>query len=161
MEDQLSLAKVDAQHQIESIKDVAKHDIILKRRSMKEKILSMRRKNDRKKKLLKQQLMAVRTEMAENLQKATKKGSKGICKDTRKNTRKINAYCENNFFDNYAKLSDCKDTNSFCYVCCENEFGDVYLAEREECYTMCDKKEKEPVRNFSRYGRWQWAPDFN
>jgi len=157
IEDQFNLAKEETEQQIENIKQEAKKEISIKRNNMKAKILSMRRKNERKKNLLKQQLMAVRTEMADSLQTATKQGSQANCEAAKGDQTKINAYCENNFFDNFSKLADCKDLSSFCYVCCENEFGDVFVTERNSCFAMCDKKadEKSPTEN----GRWQWGPE--
>jgi len=110
--------------------------------------------------MLKQQLMAVRTEMADNLTSVTKQGSKASCESSKGDQTKINAYCENNFFDNYYKLADCKDISSFCYVCCENEFGDVRVADRDECYNMCDKK-ADAVKSPTDEGRWQWTPELN
>jgi len=67
---------------------------------------------------------------------------------------KINAYCENNFFDNYYKLLDCKDKDGFCYSCCENEFGDIHVAERDDCYNMCDGKKKSKK---GKRGNWIWT----
>ena len=125
---------------------------------MKAKILSMRKKNERKKNLLKQQLMSVRTEMASNLESATQQGSKALCEAAKGDQTKVNVYCENNFFDNYSKLADCKDLSSFCYVCCENEYGDIFVSERELCYSICDKKEEGPATP-SGEGRWHWEPE--
>jgi len=158
IEDQFNLAKEETEKQIENIKQEAKKEIILKRNTMKQKIIAMRKKNERKKNLLKQQLMSVRTEMADNLQTATKQGSQANCEAAKGDSTKINAYCENNFYDNFSKMADCKDVNSFCYVCCENEFGDVFVAERNSCYTMCDAKPAEAAAP-KEAGRWQWKPE--
>jgi len=125
--------------------------------SIKEKLMAMRRKNERKKNVLKQKLLQVRSEMAENIQKATKKGSRETCRISRRNKDKINFYCDNNFSNRYSELLDCKEPSSFCYICCENEFGDVYIAERDQCYTMCDKK-VELVKRVKKHERWQLDP---
>ena len=158
IEDQFNLAKEETEKEIISIKNEAKKDINIKRNEMKEKILAMRKKNERKKNLLKQQLMAVRTEMASNLENATKQGSMETCKKAKVTQSNVDAYCEYNFNDNFAKLADCKDISSFCYVCCENEYGDIFVSEREICYSMCDKKEEAPSVED---GKWHWEPEIN
>jgi len=145
IEDQFNLAKEETEKEIENLKTEAKKDIQIKRFSMKQKILTMRKKNERKKNKLKQELMTVRTEMVDKIGKITKQGSDAICETTKNDITKINYYCENNFFDNYYKLSDCKDKDNFCYICCENEFGDVYIAERDKCYNICEAKPKAQV----------------
>jgi len=126
---------------------------------MKAKIINMRKKNERKKNMLRQKLMSVRTEIADDIQIASKKGSKMVCESSKDDTSKIDAYCEFNFNDNFYKLSDCKDPNSFCYVCCENEFGAMFVGERDDCYNMCDTKAAPEKHPEPENGRWQWQPE--
>ena len=159
IEDQFNLAKQENDIEVKQLKDEASRQIIIKRNDMKEKILSMRRKNERKKNMLKQKLITVRSEIAENLQVVSKSGSKGICKDSKDDVTKINDYCENNFFDNYNNLVDCKDKSSFCYVCCENEFGAIHVGERDDCYNMCDSQIT-PL-DLKDNGRWHWDAEIN
>lgn len=116
----------------------------------------MRKKNERRKNMLMQKLMSVRTAISQKMQKATKAGSKATCAGAKDDQTKIDAYCENNFFDNFYKLVDCKDKASFCYACCENEFGDVHVAERDDCYDMCDGKTKDTPQNNDK-GKWIWT----
>jgi len=159
MEDQLNLAKEQSEAQINELKEEAKKEITIKRNEMKTKILNMRKKNERKKNMLRQKLMSVRTEIADSLQLASKKGSKQICEVTKGDQEKINIYCEGSFPDDFYKLNDCKDQASFCYVCCENEFGAMFVGERDDCYNMCDKKPIEKPRAEEHHGVWQWDPD--
>jgi len=55
---------------------------------MKTKILNMRKKNERKKNMLKQKLMSVRTEMSQSVTKATKMGTKAICENSKNDQAK-------------------------------------------------------------------------
>jgi hypothetical protein len=155
IEDQFNLAKSQTQNHLNELKEEAKREIEIKRSNLKSRILKMKKKNERKKNLLKQELMNVRTEIASNINKVTRAGSKENCFSKKSDQKLIDAYCENNFFDNYYKMTDCKDIQNFCYVCCENEFGEIQIGAREECYNGCDKKEdkKIPID-----GRWVWAP---
>jgi len=133
---------------------------MVKINKMRTKILNMRKKNERKKNQLMQKLMSVRSVMADKMQKATKIGSKASCESAKGDQAKINAYCENNFFDNFYKLVDCKDMSNFCYACCENEFGDVHVAERDDCYDMCDGKIK-VAQTQDASGKWIWTENIH
>ena len=156
LEDQYNLSRQESEKQIEKLKEEAKQEIIIKRNLMKTKINNMRKKNERRKNMLMQKLMSVRTTMASKMQKASKAGSKTVCQNAKADQNSINAYCENNFYDNFYKLVDCKDMSNFCYSCCENEFGDVHVAERDDCYDMCDGKSK-TVEQKSDKGKWIWT----
>jgi len=157
LEDQFNLSKAESEKQIEQLKQEAKQEIIVKRNQLKTKILNLRKKNERKKNMLMQKLMKTRTVMAEKMQKATKLGSQLTCETAKDNQEKIDSYCENNFFDNFYKLVDCKDKSNFCYACCENEFGDVHMAERDMCYDMCDGKQKDIIKPPKTKGAWVWS----
>jgi len=54
----------------------------------------------------------------------------------------------------YIKNMNCKEKDSFCYTCCENEFGDMYMKDREKCYKMCDNKGKTKIKK-----RWKGTLD--
>ena len=64
-------------------------------------------------------------------------------------------YCDNNFMDNYAKNQDCKNPDDFCYVCCENEYGNMFINQRDKCYDMCDALAKADLNN----GEWFWVDE--
>ena len=158
IEDQFNLAKEENAIEVKQLKEEATRQIVVKRNDMRAKIISMRKKNERKKNMLKQKLVSVRTEISDNLQVVSKEGSKAVCQISKDEITKINDYCENNFFDDYNKLCDCKDKSSFCYVCCENEFGAIHVGKRDSCYNMCDRRITSPVDS-KENGRWQWAPE--
>lgn len=49
----------------------------------------------------------------------------------------------------------CKDPDSFCNICCENEVGVKYKTERNECLSNCD------VGCGVKNGNWVWVPAAN
>jgi len=32
----------------------------------------------------------------------------------------------------------CKEFDAFCYMCCDNEFGEFHTDKRTECFNMCE-----------------------
>jgi hypothetical protein len=49
------------------------------------------------------------------------------------NEEKKKAYCLYHFSENYDLQLDC-NSNKFCNVCCDNEYGAEFIEEREDCY---------------------------
>jgi hypothetical protein len=141
LEEQYNLNKLKAAEQIEKLKEEAKKQIVLKRQAIKQKIEAMKKRADRKKSALKAQILNIRTKTAGSLQKLIKIGDASNCflalPQNTEHKNKIENYCASNFFDNYAKLSECKSIDTFCFTCCENEFGEVKIVERENCYKKC------------------------
>lgn len=101
----------------------------------------MRNKQKRKKAQLKSEIMTIRTQIAARLQTINKAGDEKKCISALKDDAQKEKYCSQNFADNYIKFSDCINKDSFCYVCCENEFGDLHIVQRDSCYTSCDDAE--------------------
>jgi hypothetical protein len=140
LEDQFNISKANAENAVIKIKEAVRKDIMVKRLKMKQKLALMRKKNERKKQQIQNDIMTVRMEVAGNLQKVSKQGDMHSCfvGDTVE-AQKIEEYCQVNFPDSIAKLQDCKIPESFCYTCCENEFGELNMVEREKCYkSRCD-----------------------
>ena len=56
----------------------------------------------------------------------------------------ILAYCNDNIYINNTIIEEnsikknCVQKEKYCYVCCENEFGEFHLDERANCYSTCD-----------------------
>jgi hypothetical protein len=145
-EEQYNLTKVNAKDQIEKLKEEAKKQIIIKRQQIKDKISAMKKRAERKKASLKAQIMTIRTKTAGKLQKLTKVGDASKCfvpnTNNGEHIKKVEDYCTGSFIDNYLKLSECRAPESYCYVCCENEFGEVHILERDKCYKKCDGIDK-------------------
>jgi len=155
VEDQANLARSETERKIEELKKEAKKEIIIKRNELRKKIILMRKKQQRKKNMLKQKVLTIRTQMAMNIQRLTRDGSKEKCKIKKDNVIKIKGYCIANFAEDYFKLNECLEPESFCYICCENEFGEAHITKRDNCYNMCDSID---VINKHEKGSWQWSP---
>jgi len=97
-----------------------------------------KRKNDE----LNANIMTVRMEVAGNIQKSSKMGNEFNCFVPDANSsNKVEEYCSINFSDSAVKFQECKALETFCYTCCDNEFGMLHLLQRENCYKkICDVK---------------------
>ena len=69
LEDQFNITKANTEAAIEKLKENAKKQIIMKRMQMKQKLAAMRKKSLRKKRQMKNDILSVRMEVAENWQK--------------------------------------------------------------------------------------------
>ena len=147
----LRVAK-DTKLQMDNIKAEAKLDISFKRAVLKKKIDAIRSKFKRKNRLLQQQVQLIRSEMAEEIMSANKLGVIENCTAPRDDLVKITTYCNTAFGDDYVKNTNCKSPDNFCYSCCENEFGNMNMAQRDDCESACDKLDKKNLED----GDWIW-----
>merc|ERR1711957_307205 len=108
-----------------------KKQITIQRENITKKIIEMR-----------SEVMTIRTQIAARLQTINKSGSTQTCLSDMKSETNREKYCSVHFADNYIKFSDCINKSSFCYVCCESEFGDLHIVDRDSCYTSCDETTK-------------------
>ena len=140
LESEAQLSTSEAERSIEQLKKQVQLTIQKQRNEVQEKIKRMRQINNRKRQHLLQEIQLIRTETAGHVNKATRKGDMSTCKaivdirDQGIKQGKINEYCSLNLIN---FIPDC--TTNFCYSCCENEFGDIYISERNQCYnTVCN-----------------------
>lgn len=137
LEDQYNVEKSNAENAIEKIKEDAKKTILVQRVAIKKKLAMMRKKNNRRTQALQGEMTAIRTETAEAVSKVSKLGNIKSCFNSsllNETTSQIEEYCQINFSGNLNKFAECKNPETFCFVCCESEFGDIHVAEREKCY---------------------------
>ena len=144
--------EMEVQKEIQRLKEDAVKVVNKKRTSLKKRILAIKKKLQRKNRLIEQQIQKVRGSMASELMQANKQGSWKVCKANRNDKKKMLDYCNANFIDDYAKNMNCRDPENFCYVCCENEYGNMFLKKRDQCYTICDELSKTDLNN----GDWVW-----
>lgn len=135
LESQLNVAKNQAERAIQEIKKNTQSQILKQRQLVAKKIIEMRQKRKRKNAELKSRILSIRSNIADKLKNINRKGEKAVCQDP----KNIDSYCTKYFSDNFVKMGDCKVKESFCYVCCENEFGELHILERDQCYATCDK----------------------
>jgi len=133
----------------------AKRDIKGNREDLRKKLAEIKKKALRRKRMIEQQISLIRGEMAKNLLNANKFGSIEICRTSNNHVIKVKDYCDANFITNYMKNVNCKEMDNFCYICCENEFGNMYMRDRDKCYTMCDDMVKKDLEG----GDWIWTRD--
>lgn len=158
LEEQFNISKENAENAIKKLKEEAKTAIIKKRDDIKKKIAQMRAKSDRKKAEIKSKIISLRSETAQQLQKYSKKGDMNRCfvpnpnskgeenaekiesKPFEEQAKHIEAICTAAFSTNISKFMECKLPESFCFICCESEFGQMHLSDRERCYNQrCNK----------------------
>jgi len=102
----------------------------------------MRKRSQRKSDELTASIMTVRMETAGKIQKSSKVGDKENCFNPNPpQDAKIEEYCNSNFTDSPTKFQSCKSPETFCYTCCDNEFGELHIKERDSCYkSQCEAK---------------------
>jgi len=63
-----------------------------------------------------------------------------------------------NFSEDFVNYQTCLDGDDFCHMCCDSEFGEFYIGERENCYSKaCTKVVVEPPKEVD--GRWVWQSE--
>ena len=153
LEDQYNIKNQQDEKQLQKIRDSAAKEVIIKRSELKSAVLKMRKKALRKKAQLAQQLQAVRYQMANDMNNLYKDGKTENCVNALKDDQGRSAYCEVSFPDDYVKLTNCKNEEDFCVLCCENEFGDMHMDKRQNCIdTLCAPKPPSEET-----GRWVWT----
>lgn len=135
LENQLNVAKSQAEKAIQEIRKNTQAQILKQRQLIAKKIIEMRQKRKRKNAELKNQILSIRSNIVDRLKSINKNGDKSVCLDI----KNMENYCTKNFADNLFKMTECKVKESFCYACCENEFGELHVLDRDQCYSSCDK----------------------
>lgn len=151
------------------LKDIKKHaaiEVAKRREDLKRMLAKMKQKAQRKTNSLHVKLQTVKNTMAQDLNKAYKKGTSDTCKTigngeevandkSRVESRKN--YCTASFAEDYTSYQNCLDTDDFCHLCCDNEFGEFYLNEREQCYQVsCNAEPIHIDTKEDASGRWIW-----
>lgn len=144
------LSTTEAEKEIKKMKEKVQAEIKIKRDEIQQKIKQMRMRNERKKKNLYHQIQVLRTETAEDIQRVSKKGSMEVCQDIMKSTGQEQAEKMNHYYAAHLINYDPSLTSTpleFCNSCCESEFGELYIAEREKCYeTACSLAEEKNLK---------------
>ena len=87
--------------------------------------------------------------------KANKQGSWKNCKAFRSDKKKLIDYCNAHYIDDYSKNIPFIYPENFCYIYCENEYGNMFLKKKDKCYTICDELTKNDLKN----GNLLWNDD--
>lgn len=164
LENQYNLKQKETAEAIQNIKKAALQEVQVRRNNLKKLIEEMRSKQKRKTNSLSQKLQAVRYQMAQQMGKAYKKGDSGRCESIGRGTENKEKsemrknYCIANFSEDFVNYQTCLDGDDFCHMCCDNEFGEFFIGERESCYSKaCIKKTELPPKEVD--GRWVWQSE--
>ena len=145
---------LEAQQRINAIKTEAAAQVMKQRNKLKVLLGRIRQQSILKRSQLRQELMDVRSSIANELGKAYKKGDINKCIDSMKSEITKNNYCIALYMDDFGLLNYCKKSQDFCNICCNSEFGDMHQSEREECISKtCPKKVEEQAEKDE---RWIW-----
>jgi len=107
---------------------------------MRNKIAEILKKSHRRKKQIESEIRQIRSAVAKKFIAANKKGSAKVCRNGLKSRKNRLDYCKNNIVDSYVDFAECMNEDTFGNVCCENEFGNMFIEERDNCVALCDKK---------------------
>merc|ERR1712032_557555 len=169
LENQYNIKQKETELTLKNIKKNAAAEVVKRRADLKKLIEKMKQKQKRKSNSLAVKLQTVRNSMAAEMGKAYKKGSTALCSQIGNGTEDGNGgslekvekrkhYCIANFSENYAMYQTCLDTEDFCHICCDNEFGEFFMNDRESCYlASCDADAPPKVDDAKdTSGRWIW-----
>jgi len=86
--------------------------------------------------------------------KAYKKGDIDKCIKAQDNEFNRKTYCQANVVEEYDKFKTCTSGENFCKFCCDIEFGELNINERDTCYkAVCSQDTQHVEMN----GRWIWT----
>lgn len=154
-ENEYSMKTLETQQRINAIKKEAASQVMKQRNKLKALLAKIRQQSLLRRSQLKQELMDVRSSIANELGKAYKKGDVNKCIDAMKNETTKNNYCIALYMDDFSLMNYCKKSEDFCNICCNAEFGDMHQGEKEECIVKtCPKKVEE--EEAKKDGRWIW-----
>ena len=142
----------DLSQAINDIKDDIKNVIMKNRGKMSKKIEIMKKLADKKRRASQEEVQMIRMKIAKELFKSKKKGNLSECTPN-SSQEHIDTYCNKNFHDDVDDNRDCKDSDEFCYMCCENEFGEMWGKDRDSCFKSCENRKGK--------GNWVWVPSGN
>jgi hypothetical protein len=143
--DMQNLATADSKYKIKEISikremknmmEDIENTIMEKRQKLLNKIQRMRTLHELSQKKTGRQLIEMKREMGKKLNLISKKGNPSQC--FVKDQYSINNYCMMNFED-YDMQTECKKEKQFCYICCDNEIGQMKKENLECCYNKCDE----------------------
>jgi len=158
MDEEFVAEQRSAAQEVEEAKKEIQNDVKIKRARMKKVIQSMQQDTRMRKAALQNELNSLRMKMSQEALEANKTGDIKKCSAGKKSKSKRKDYCDENFIVDYMQNQDC-NSDEFCYMCCEHEFGSSHMDKREACYNMCDlKDEKKEEKKVEKNGPWIWTP---
>lgn len=120
-----------------------KEQIEKNREELKERMKNKKKEIDQKTASYHKQINELKQKISLKMYQANKIGNVQKC-NPNKSIIEIESYCSDNFFnstiheDEEELIKECLDKNKYCYVCCDNEFGEFHLEKRTNCHSSCD-----------------------
>ena len=157
LENQFNLRKKGEAEEVNNMRNVAARQVKIRRDYLKKRLENLKRKADKKNELRKAQIMGIRMEVANRISDAYHKGNHGNCANALKDNTEWNTWCQAKFMnaDQANEIQSCKSEKDRCHYCCEKEFGDLYIDDREHCIAQYCKPDDKLQIN----GRWIWRRD--
>jgi len=140
MEKKAEETKSETKERLIEIQKDLKLKILLQRKKLLRRLNLIKLAHQRKRSQIKQHIMDVRRVLTQNIITAEKTGSSMICLKTLGNQSLIIKYCSVAFSSDPESELECKNSDNFCYLCCENEFGEMHKPERDDCIKTCEKQ---------------------
>jgi len=162
MENQFKKRLETERKDIKGLEDSAREQVNKRINILKQKIWEMKSESKSRKQSMMQQLQEVRVNMADNLNKAYKRGDPQNCEEAMKSRDKEVAYCTAHYGANPSSFTLCLGTldypKRFCNYCCNTEFGSLLEEEQLKCKaSVCANKSNEKVTEDSQ-GTYVWHP---
>jgi len=163
LENQYNLHATEAEKTIQNIKKETAQQVLIKRNALNSKLRLIRMKAEREKNKLKQKLQGVRNSIADEIGDKYRKGDINKCLVAMENTKHRNDYCIAHFAEDLSDLQYCRDTTDFCTFCCDTEISDLYLTDRQTCYTkVCNALPTPKMDNINDLsGKWVFEANPN
>jgi len=167
LDEEFKVEEFQAERDIKQTKVEIQQRIKVNRNKLKKIIKKIKRDSELKKEAAAAKLKKLKSKIADAVMKATNKGNQDNCKQGLSDDDFRLNYCNNAFPDDYVENDNCKDKDSFCYSCCDNEFGTLKLNLRDDCLTACDDaadQAQEAIKQAQQaaldaaqaQSKWQW-----
>lgn len=156
LENQFNMRTEETKKEIEETKEDAAKQITISRAQLRKKLKTLQKQSKITENKLTQNLEVVRKSMGKQLKNVYKIGDETKCNKNQSEQQK-RMYCTASFSDP-VMYSSCKETE-FCFICCDNEFGEMYPEKRLACNrNQCENPpQPEPVPKEPN-GNWKFVP---
>jgi hypothetical protein len=131
--DSIKSAKIEAEQKRSEATRKAQKQLDDMRKASQKRIKELQKINARRLKSLKDKIELIRIDTAGKIRSNTSNGHTELCKiATKEDESKIELYCGKAYLDDPNKYMECRNYDTFCFVCCEHETNNAN--DREKCY---------------------------
>lgn len=134
IENQFNKNKLQTQTELSTIQSMVKDEVKKRRQKLKEYFAKMRNDSKLRLETLRAKYEEERAKLNDMLVNANKKGNNEKCEKGMNNETERSAYCKASFPEQVQKFQICMSTpDEFCKVCCDNEYGEFHIKEKDKC----------------------------